>query len=75
MPFFDEGEEVWLIDDDGGAHPGTVQSIVGTRVLVDFDDWKEEFAVDDFTFHHDFLECREVLKPIRRGVIVKKYHS
>ena len=75
MSFIHQDEEVWLVDEDDGAHVGTVKSIIGKRVLVNFDDWEEEFNEDDFIFHPVWEECRDVLKATRRGVIVTKYRS
>lgn len=77
MPFICVGEEVRMFDPDGGCYPGTVVIVEGTRVVVDFADWREQWddADVDFTIHHVFLECREVLMPIRRGTIVKSYRS
>jgi hypothetical protein len=82
MAFICVGEEVRLFHTDDSYDVGTVtyveqrfdESLV---VIVDFDDWLEQWddAQADFTYQHVFLECREVLVPGRRGVIVKKYRS
>jgi hypothetical protein len=79
MPFIGVGEAVRLYHEDGSFDKGKVHSVSsdGQRVIVEFYDWWEEWddGDHDFIFDHVFLECRDVLTPIRRGVIVKKYLS
>ena len=70
MSFIQVGDLVRVYYDEFCYDEGEVISVEGDVITVDFYDWIERFCEADFRLEELFLECVEVLIPVRRGEVV-----